>query len=125
LYIGREQARLGDPKGALPSMRDAADQLFASRHYGYCPGATNLLTETLLEAGTSDDLSEAQTAIDRLAASGDEHQPLRDIMVLRLRALLAGACGDDEAYPDLRDRYRAMANSLGYEGHMAWADAMQ
>ena len=45
-------------------------------------------------------------------------------MVLRLRTLLANARNDDAAYRVLRERYRAMANSLGYEGHMAWAEAM-
>jgi hypothetical protein len=25
---------------------------------------------------------------------------------------------------DYRDRYRAMATSLGFEGHMQWAEAM-
>ena len=48
----------------------------------------------------------------------------RDIVVLRLRTLLAKAPKDDVAYRDLRERYRAMANLLGYEGHMAWAEAM-
>ena len=105
-------------------MRDAVDQLFSSRHYGYCLGATSILVETLLEADTSDNLSEAETAIDRLAASGDEHQPIRDIMVLRLRTLLAKARRDDAAYRDYRDRYRDMAKSLGFEGHIAWAEAM-
>jgi class 3 adenylate cyclase len=42
----------------------------------------------------------------------------------RLRALLAHAHGDEVAYRDYRDRYRAMATSLGFEGHMAWAEAM-
>ncbi len=42
----------------------------------------------------------------------------------RLRALLARARGDDVAYRDLVQRYRAMAESLGYEGHIAWAEAM-
>ena len=42
----------------------------------------------------------------------------------RLGALLAQAHGDDAAYRDYQDRYRAMATSLGYEGHMAWAEAM-
>jgi len=49
---------------------------------------------------------------------------LNEIWLLRLRALLARARGDDEAYRDYRDRYRAMANRLGFEGHMAMADAM-
>jgi hypothetical protein len=47
-----------------------------------------------------------------------------DIWLLRLQALLARARGDDTGYRDYRDRYRAMANSLGDEGHMAWAEAM-
>jgi class 3 adenylate cyclase len=123
-YIAREQARRGDPDGVLPSMREAADQLFASRHHAYTLIATSMLVETLLQAGTTNHLSEAETAIDRLAAAVEERQPIRDIMVLRLRALLAKARNDDAAYRDLRERYRAMANSLGYEGHMAWADEM-
>jgi hypothetical protein len=123
--IAGGQARRGDTEGALASMREAVDQLFSSGYYGFCLGATNTLVETLLEAGTSKDLAEAETAIDRLAAAVEEHQPIRDIMVVRLRTLLAKARKDDAAYRDLRERYRAMANSLGYEGHMAWAEAMQ
>ncbi len=49
---------------------------------------------------------------------------MREITLLRLRALLARARGDDAAYRDYRDRYRAMAKSLGFEGHIAWAEAM-
>ena len=45
-------------------------------------------------------------------------------MVLRLRALLAKVRGDEAAYRDYRDRYRAMATSLGFEGHMKWAEEM-
>jgi len=49
---------------------------------------------------------------------------LHDITLLRLRALLARARGDETAYRDYRDRYRDMARTLGYEGHIAWAEAM-
>lgn len=49
---------------------------------------------------------------------------MRDIWLLRLRALLAGAQGDAAAYTDLRDRYCGMAKTLGFEGHIAWADAI-
>ena len=48
---------------------------------------------------------------------------MRDIWLLRLRALLARARGD-VAYRDFVDRYHAMAESLGFEGHIAWAEAM-
>ncbi|HXO11511.1 MAG TPA: hypothetical protein VN871_04015, partial [Mycobacterium sp.] len=50
---------------------------------------------------------------------------LYDITLLRLRALLAGARGDDAGYRDLTDRYRAMATSLGFEGHIAMASTMK
>ncbi|WP_255605630.1 hypothetical protein [Mycolicibacterium xanthum] len=41
-----------------------------------------------------------------------------------MRALLTRAQGDDASYRDYRDRYLAMATSLGFEGHMQWAEAM-
>jgi hypothetical protein len=30
----------------------------------------------------------------------------------------------ETSYRDYRDRYRDMARTLGYEGHIAWAEAM-
>jgi hypothetical protein len=39
-------------------------------------------------------------------------------------ALLAQANGDTAAYARYRDRYRDMARTLGYEGHIDWAEAM-
>jgi hypothetical protein len=62
--------------------------------------------------------------IDRLAAAPIDDLVVRDVTLLRLRALLANARGDEATYRDFRDRYRAMANDLGFEGHMAWAAAM-
>ena len=81
--------------------------------------------ETLLDRGTESDVAEAGAAIDRLAAApADEGLVMREIWLLRLHALLARAHGDDTAYRDYRDRYREMATSLGFEGHMQWAEAM-
>jgi len=81
--------------------------------------------ETLLGRGAESDVAEAQAAIERLAdAPADEGLAMREIWLLRLRALLAQAHGDATAYADLRDRYRDMAKTLGYEGHMKWAEAM-
>jgi hypothetical protein len=48
----------------------------------------------------------------------------RDIWLLRLRALLARAHGDAAVYNQLRDRCRDMAKTLGFEGHIAWAEEM-
>jgi adenylate cyclase len=85
--------------------------------------ATRVLAESLLRRGTEQDLQEAQTAIDRLAACPtDTRFVLYEL--LRLRALLARARGDDARYREYRDRYRDMAKTLGFEGHIAWAEAM-
>jgi hypothetical protein len=76
-------------------------------------------------AAADGDVAEAEAAIERLAAApADEGLVIREIPLLRMRALLAKAHGDEAAYRDCRDRYRAMAKSLGFEGHMKWAEAM-
>jgi len=81
--------------------------------------------QTLLDRAADGDVAEAEAAIERLAdAPADEGLVIREIWLLRLRALLASAHGDDARYRDYRDRYRAMATSLGFEGHMKWAEAM-
>jgi len=41
-----------------------------------------------------------------------------------MQAHAARAQGEDAIYRDYRDRYRKMATELGFEGHAAWADAM-
>ena len=90
-----------------------------------CIPATGFLVETLLERGAGGDVAEAEAAIDRLAAAPSRRGlVIREVWLLRLRALLARAHGDDAAYRDYRDRYRAMATALGFEGHMQWAEAM-
>ena len=74
---------------------------------------------------SADDVAEAEAAIARLAAApADDRLVLRDLWLLRIRALLVQAQGDDAAYRNNRDRYRAMATELGFEGHTKWAEAM-
>ena len=77
------------------------------------------------------DLAEAEAAIERLAEATIERQrdgdggfAVREIWLLRLRALLARAHGDAVSYAHFRDRYRDMARTLGFEGHIEWAEAM-
>ena len=48
---------------------------------------------------------------------------MREITLLRLRALLARARGDDVAYRDFGIAI-AHGGTLGFEGHIAWAEAM-
>ena len=107
-------------------MRAAVDHLFRDgRLLLWGIPATGVLVETLLDRGADGDLAEAEAAIDRLAdAPADEGLAIRDIWLLRLRALLSRAHGDVASYRDHRDRYRDMAISLGFEGHIEWAEAM-
>ena len=125
LAAGRERVRRGDRDAAIPVLRKAADRLHQEGRLGYGVWGTGLMVEALLERGAEGDVREAEEAIDRLAnLLADDGSATREIMLLRLRALLARARGDDVAHRDLANRYRAMAESLGFEGHIAWAQAM-
>ena len=126
VYVARETARRGDREQAIPLMSAAVDHLV---HDGQLLSwgilATGVLVETLLDRGTERDVAEAEAAIERLAAApADEGLAIREIWLQRARTLLARAQGDVDAYTHVRDRYRDMAKTLGYEGHIAWAEAM-
>ncbi|PRC55439.1 hypothetical protein C6A85_43680, partial [Mycobacterium sp. ITM-2017-0098] len=56
--------------------------------------------------------------------AADQGAVMCDITLLRLRALLARAHGDDAGFRELANRYRGMAEAHGYEGHIDWAAAM-
>jgi class 3 adenylate cyclase len=146
LQTGREQARrhgdmltatpadvataeyktqTGNIDGAIEMSRTILGHLFDSGEMLFRGPATTVLVESLLRRGTETDLQEAQAVIDQLAAVPTEPGfVLYEITLLRLRALLARARGDDVAYRDLVGRYHEMAKSLGFEGHIAWAEAM-
>ncbi len=126
VYLARDWARCGDRDEAIPLMRETVDDLFREgRLLGAALAATGVLVETLLDRGAESDVAEAEAAIERLAtAPADDGLVIREIWLLRSRALLARAQGDEAAYRDYRDRYRAMATELGFEGHMKWAEAM-
>ena len=125
LWAARDGARRGDRDAAIPVMRKAVDEMHRAGELGYGVWGTGVLAETLLERGAEGDLAEAQEAIDRLAnLPADDGSAMREITLLRLRALQSRARGDDVAYHDLVSRYHAMAKSLGFEGHIAWAEAM-
>jgi hypothetical protein len=126
LHAAREAAMRGDSEGAIPVMRKVLNDLLDEGQLAYGAAGTALLVEMLLDRGTEDDVDEAQSAIDRAAnLPADKGFVLRDITLVGLRALLAQARGDDVAYRDLADRYRSMAGSLGFEGHMAKASSMR
>ena len=125
VYIAREMARRGDHDGAITRMRTATDALCsAGQLLSFGIPATCFLVEALLDRGGEDDVVEAQAAVNRLAREPGDDTNIRNITLVRLCAMLAQADSEDAAYRDYAERYRNMATSLGFEGHMTWADAM-
>jgi hypothetical protein len=121
VYLARERAQCGDRDEVIPQMRAAVAHPFRE---GLLLGSA-VLAETLLDRGTDDDVAEAESMIEWAAsAPADEGLVIRDIWLIRLRALLARAHNDDTAYLDYRNRYRDLAKTLGFEGHIEWAEAM-
>jgi adenylate cyclase len=125
IRIAELTAEAGEAQDAIESARSIVDQLFENGEMFLRGMATAALVETLLARGSDSDVQEAAAAIERLVAVPTEPGfVLNEIPLLRMRALLARAHGDEEAYRDYRDRYRDMATSLGFEGHTKWAEAM-
>jgi adenylate cyclase len=125
IVLAQERVMSGDLDRAIELSRTTADHLFDVGGMVWTSVVTAVLAEALLQRGGAGDFEEARAAIDRLAAAPLEREfMLRDVFLLRLRALLAHSRGDDAGYRDYRDHYRARAISLGFEGHMKWAEAM-
>jgi hypothetical protein len=100
VYAAREQARRGDRRRALPLMRDAIEVFFKRAQFPWCIAATDVLVETLLDNAAESEIAEAREAVDRLAAAISDDFVLGEIMLLRMRAALSCAQGDDVAYRD-------------------------
>ena len=124
IQVAREKARSGDLDGAIELARAVVADLFDSGGAVWSVLATTVLVEALSRRGSDGDIPAAQAAVDRLAAVTDPGLVLNELPLLRLRALLARAVGDEAGYREFRDRYRAKATECGFEGHMALAEAM-
>ncbi|MDX1887211.1 ATP-binding protein [Mycolicibacterium sp. 120270] len=122
LYKARTLLAGGNIDEAVDRARFALDEILRSGNIINHPNGVVGLVEMLLARGAPRDLDEAEAAIDRLETTLPARRwAMRDIFAIRARTLLARARGDKAAYRDHRDRYRAVANELGYQGHMLWA----
>lgn len=125
VHLAQEHARDGDLDEAVALSGSALQQLLESGDSIWTALAAMTLAEVLIQRRDVGDLDRAESAMDRLAEiRTDPGFVLHDITLLRVRTLMARARGDEAGYRDFRDQYRAMANGLGFEGHMAWAAAM-
>jgi class 3 adenylate cyclase len=123
VYVARQLANRGDHAAAIPLLQAAADELLEHGHPA-CLVATQMLVQLLLVRATDADVVQARAAIDRFAGSPAGGRAVGKVLLLQLRALLARALGDETGYRHYRDRYRDMARTLGFEGHIASAEAM-
>jgi adenylate cyclase len=121
VYLAHQSADQGQEDVAIEQWLALAEEMLGAGNYANIDLPMMFAVETLISRGRYE---QAAVELERLAATiADREWKSREISVLRLRALLARARGDD-AYRDLRDQYRAMADDLCFEGHMAWAAAM-
>jgi adenylate cyclase len=110
-----EKARTGDLDGAVDMVRARLDGAYVSGDMIWRGRATEVLVQLLIERGSDGDREQAQAAIDRLAAvPADPGFVLHELPILRSRALLALAQGDERGNRDLLEQHRARAEAVGY-----------
>lgn len=118
-----EKARNGDLDGAIEMVRAVVDGAYESGDMIWRGRATEVLVQLLVRRGSVDDQQKAQAAIDRLAAvPTDPGFVLHELPLLRSRALLALAHGDENSSRNLMKRHRAKAKAAGFEALMAAED---
>jgi adenylate cyclase len=123
--LAKEKARTGGVGVDIEMLRALVDEEFRTGAMTFRGPAVAAFVESLLQRGGDADVREAEAVIERLAAVSTEPGfVLYEISLLRLRSWVARARGDEVTYRTFRNRYRAMATSLGFEGHIASAEAM-
>jgi adenylate cyclase len=119
-----EKARTGDLDGAVEMVRTVVDGAYESGDMIWRGRATEVLVQLLVRRGSEGDQHEAHAAIDRLAAvPTDPGFVLHELPLLRSRALLALARGDENSHRDFLDQHRMKAAAAGYHAVIAIADA--
>jgi len=118
-----EKARTGDLDGGIDVVRAVVDGAYDSGDMIWRGRATEVLVQLLLQRGSAGDQDEAQAAIDRLAAvPTDPGFVLHELPLLRSRALLARARGDEDSWRKFLQDHRAKAAAAGFSALMADAD---
>jgi len=117
IQIAESKAVAADVDAAIEIARATVDRLFDCGAAIFRGPATAALVESLLRRGTAQALDEAQAVIDRLAACNtDPGFLLYELALLRSRALVARAHGDEQAYAEFMLRHRETATSAGFDG---------
>jgi adenylate cyclase len=115
----------GDLDGCVDLIVPVIDSALRASDNFWVGHATVILVEALAQRGTEADIRAAQLAIERLeAVAVDPAFVMHEVQLLRTRALLARAHGDEAGYRSYVERYRTRAVECGYVGHVARADEM-
>jgi class 3 adenylate cyclase len=124
-HLARVQADAGDLDGAIELCRNGLDDLYATSGMLYLSMSAELLGELLLRRGGAGDLGEVDMVVDRLAAvRTDPGYVFNELSLLRLRALLARARGDEAGYRLYAKGHGELADSIGFDASMSPAAAM-
>jgi class 3 adenylate cyclase len=122
--LAMEKARIGDLDGAIETVRAVVDGAYESGDMIWRGRATEVLVQLLVQRGSFGDQQNAQAAIDRLAAvPTDPGFVLHELPLLRSRALLAHARGDENSYRNFLEQHRAKASAAGFDALIATSDA--
>jgi adenylate cyclase len=119
-----QKARAGDLDGAIEMMREVVDGAYESGDMIWRGRATEVLVRLLVGRGSFGDQQNAQAAIDRLATvPTDPGFVLHELPLLRSRALLAHARGDESSYRNFLEQHRAKAAAAGFDALITNVDA--
>ena len=125
IHFAHRRRRLGDLDGAIALASVTVDELFTLGSVVWRGPATSALVEALLGRRAPGDVRAARTAIERLQADPvDPGFLLHEVALLRLRALIARAEGDEDGYRRWAQQYLAMATACGFDGHITVASVM-
>jgi adenylate cyclase len=125
IQIALQKARTGDLDGSIDLLRAVVRTLLDRNIASWYGPAAFGLVQSLLCRDSNGDRREAEAVIDRLSDLAKESGlALHEAWLLRGRALLAQACGDNAAYREYVESYHAKAQACGYAGHLAMAEAM-
>ena len=125
IQFAKLKARKSDLDGAIALVRTTIDNILNSGEMLWLGTAFTVFVESLLQRGSQSDLAAAEAEIERLAAIPvDPGFVMHEIPLLRMRARLARAHGDEDAHREYVERYRTRAAECGFTGHIAIAEAM-
>ncbi len=109
----------------VEKLRASVRDVFDCGMYAFAPWATDVLAEALLDIDATGNAAEVESVLERLATvTVLDGTVYRELVLLKSRALLAGARGDEAEYRDFAARYRDIATLHGFQGHIANAEAL-